>query len=758
MKQLNAAGKWWIHSLAVILLLLFSHSLFAQKSTVKTVTGRVIASRSDSAVAEASILVKGTSNAVVANSAGEFSISAHPGDVLVVSFVGYKSREIKVGENDRGLNIVLTEDQSSLQDVVVVGYGRMKKSDLSSAVHTISNADIEKTVNTTLDQALQGKSPNVYVSQSSGAPGAGASVIIRGVSTVTGNYQPLYVIDGVQIRPSTSRGGAYQTSSGGPGNQLAGLNPEDIESISVLSGPAATSIYGSAGANGVLVITTKQGKAGATKVNVTSQQTIQERPRELPVMNLKEYAVYLGKLQTYGLVGFLAPEMRDPSLLGEGTNWQNELFRNTLMQKYSLSLSGGSEKSTFYVSGDYLSQDGVAVGSGFQRGSIRLNLINTVNKWLKFNTNLNSFATKEKVNTYQSNIISLALQQNPTIPAKNPNGTYGGPATLQEAQYATTNPLAVAELNNNYNTSFGIIGGLNMDITPAKGLVWHNEVNGNYSFGNNYSFNPSYTLGRYYTNPNTTGSRGSSNNYWLSFQTRLQYDYSVNKHNFAAMVGHENQYYAYQNLSASGTRYSTNSVEELSVADPLSPPGTSGRGDGSQESYFSRINYSYDNKYIAQFVFRRDGSSNFGPANKFGNFPAASVAWKISDEKFMKGLPFINELKLRAEYGVSGNAGQGGAIYSNLYATATVWGGGFLPSNFPNPNLKWEQDQATNIGIDLHMFNNRIEVIADAYLKKITNLILPATGPGYLGGYLSGGYGGQLSCPLLTTVAWKTGG
>src|SRR4051812_45478692 len=349
MKQARAAGKGWVVNLLTLaFILLFSVSLSAQNTATKTVTGVVTSLRTDSTITDATVLVKGTSNAVTTGQGGEFKIQAHTGDVLVVSFIGYKTKEMKVGENDKNLTIALSEDQSAaLQDVVVVGYGRMKKSDLSSAVVTISNADIEKTVNTTLDQALQGKSPNVYVSQSSGAPGAGASVIIRGISTVTGNYQPLYVVDGVQIRPSLPRGGAYQTGSGGAGNELAGLNPEDIASISVLEGPAATSIYGAAGANGVLVITTKQGKAGATKVNVTGLQTLQERPKDLPVMDLQQWATYRLKMQQYGQVGFNPPEIGDPSILGAGTDWQHELFRNTLMQKYSLSLSGGNERSTF---------------------------------------------------------------------------------------------------------------------------------------------------------------------------------------------------------------------------------------------------------------------------------------------------------------------------------------------------------------------------------------------------------------------------
>ena len=715
----------------------------SQPEMQKPITGKVRDEKGNP-LAGVSVSVIGQKVAVSTDVDGNFSIPAGEKAVLSFSYVGY--RTATAGVNSRStINITLMLEVSSLNDVVVVGYGRMKKSDLSSAVVTISNADLQKTVNTTLDQALQGKSPNVYVSQSSGAPGSGASVIIRGISTVTGNYQPLYVVDGVQIRPSLPSGGAYN-SSASAANELAGINPDDIDNISVLEGPAATSIYGSAGANGVLMITTKQGKAGATRVTASELETIQERPKPLPVMNLQQYAVYIHKLQQLGLVGVEPAELTDPTILGPGTNWQNELFRRTNLQKHSLAISGGNDRSTFYFSGDYLNQDGVALGSGFQRGSVRINLSNQATKWLKFGTNLSAFATKEKVNTFQGNIINLALGQNPTIPVKNPDGSFGGPS-LAQAQYSTTNPVAVALLNNNYNTSFGIIGGLNFDITPVKHLLWHTEVNGNYTFTNNFSFNPSYTLGAY-VNPNTTGGRSSGNNYWVSLNTRLQYDYKINEHSISAMVGHEAQYYAYQSLSGNGQNYSTNSIQELSVAAPLTQTTSSSRGDGANESYFARLNYTYNNKYISEFVVRRDGSSNFGPNNRFGTFPAVSVAWKISDESFMKGLNFLNDMKIRAEYGISGNAGPGGAIYSNLYPTATVWGSGFLPSNFPNPNLKWEQDKSFNVGLDLHMFKNRVEVIADAYRKNISNLILSASGPEYLGGYLSGGYGGQLSWPV----------
>lgn len=757
MKQTKPLGLMKPLLWAFISAFLFLTQSTAQKTASRPITGKIIASASQAPIAGVSINIKGTRNTVVAGSNGEFTINAQTGDVLVATYVGYAKKEIKVGAAVNSINISLVEDLDKLQDVVVVGYGKMKKSDLSSAVVSISSADLDRTVNVTLDDALQGKAPNVYVSTSSGAPGAGAAVIIRGVSTVSGNYQPLYVIDGVQIRPSMATGGIYNSSSS-VANELQGINPSDIENISVLEGPAATSIYGAAGANGVLMITTKQGKNGATRVNVSESQTLQQRPDNLPVMNLKEYAVYIGKLQKYGLVGVEPPELQDPTLLGTGTDWQRALFQQSLLQKHTLSLSGGTEKSQFYFSADYLSQNGVAVGSGFNRGSVRLNLSNQATKWLKFSTNLSGFTTKELANTYQNNIINVAIGQNPTIPVKNPDGSFGGPANIQQAQYATTNPIAIANLNNNYNTSFGAIGGLNLDVTPIKGLLWHTEVNGNYTFNNNFQFNPQYKLGAYYQSSPTSGSRGASNNYWVSFNTRLQYDYVIGKNNITAMVGHEATTYAYQSLSASGLRYSTNSIQELSVADPLSAPGSSSRGDGATESYFGRLNYMFNNKYIAQVSIRRDGNSNFGPNYRFGNFPAASVAWKISEEKFMQNVRFINDMKLRAEYGISGNAGSGGAIYSNLYADATVWGGGFLPSNFGNPNLRWEQDKSTNLGLDMHMFNNRVEVIADVYIKNISNLILPVSRGMYLGGYLSGGYGGQIQWPIQNYGAMQNKG
>jgi TonB-linked SusC/RagA family outer membrane protein len=725
-------------------LLLFAVPLSAQAPVAHRVTGKVTVQSNGSAIGGATVSVKGTRNAVQADDNGDFSIMAAPGEHLLISYVGFTTKDIRLGASTI-VNIQLSQDIGNMSDVVVVGYGRMKKSDMSAAVGTISNQDLQKTINVTLDDALQGKAANVYVSQTSGQPGAGASVIIRGISTVTGNYQPLYVIDGVQIRPQLPTGGAYNVTPN-LSNELQGINPDDIDNISVLQGPAATSIYGAAGANGVIMITTKQGKAGLTRVNFTELQNLQTRPTDLPVMNLQQYAIYVQKLENLGLVPAEPNELSDPSILGPGTDWQQALFQDVWMQKHSLGVSGGTDKTTFYLGGDYLNQNGIAIGSGFKRGSVRLNLTNQANKWLRLGINLSGFGTRENANIYQGNLINVAIGQNPTIPVKNADGTFGGPAPAQ-AVYSNTNPVAVASLNNNYNTNYGGIGGIYVDIMPVKGLTWHTEGNGNISFNQTFNFQPSYTIGSY-VNGTSTGSRGANNNWWGSFNTRLQYDYSKDRHVASLMVGHEASEYNYQNLYANMQGWSTNSIQELSAANAIISNPTSGRGWGSQESYIARANYTFDKRYIAQFVFRRDGSSNFGSQNKWGNFPAASLAWIMSNEKFMQGISWLSDLKLRAEYGVSGNAGQGGAIYSNLYATSTVWGTGYAPANFPNTALKWEEDKSYNIGLDAHLFNNRVEIIADAYKKNISNLILPAIGQIFLGGVPSGGYGGMLTWPI----------
>ena len=715
--------------------LLLTFSLAAQTPALHQITGKIIAQTNGAPVSGATITVKGTKNAVVSDERGEFAIMASPDERLVISFVGYTSKEVKAG-NAKSLNISLAEDYSHLDDVVVVGYGKMKKTDLSSSQVTVTAEELHRTVNTTLEQALQGRAANVYVASSNAQPGAAPSVIIRGISSLSQGSQPLYVIDGVQIKPADPQGGAAGSYNAPQSytSPLSGINPDDIETINILQGPSATSIFGAAGGNGVVMITTKHGKSGESRISYNALLTQQQLPKKAPVMNLPQYATFRNELQKAGGANSEA-DFADPSILGPGSDWQGALFRKTLLQKHQLSLSGGTDKTTFYLSGEYFDQQGVAQGSGFTRGSIRLNLDNNTRKWLKIGTNIAVNMTKEKVVTSNNSLIATAIDISPAISIKNPDGTWGGPPVGTAYANNFINPIAFANIKTNWNKGFGGLGGVYVDVTPIRGLVWHTEVNGTYNYVTNYQFNPTYAFGITLNNV-ATGSKQVSSNYWWNLHTRLQYDTKIGKHSISVMAGHEASVGGYETLSGYKDGFVNNTIQTLNAgASDVNQTNSSTLGSSSKESYFGRAVYIYDNKYILQGNLRYDGSSAFGINDRWGTFPAVSAAWKLSEEQFMKGIPNLDELKLRAEYGWSGNSGSNGlAQYAVLTAYPSAFGPGFLPQNFPNPALQWEVDKTTNVGFDLHMFNSRLEIIGDAYVKNITKLLSYSSYPGFLGG------------------------
>lgn len=738
--------------------LFLSVQSFSQTGSRK-ITGKITDKKSGDAIVGASITVKGTQNVTVSGSTGEFSIITQTGETLVVSYVGFVGQSVKIESSTNNLKIQLGEDYGKLGDVVVIGYGKMRKTDLSSSQVTVTANDISKTINATLDQALEGRAANVQVSSSNAQPGSAPSVIIRGLNSLNQSNQPLYVIDGVQIRPSDPQGGAAGTYNApmSYANPLAGINPDDIETMNVLQGPSATAIFGAAGGNGVIMITTKKGKSGETKITVNTTWTIQDLPKFAPVMNLPQYAIFRNELQKAGGATSQA-EFGDPSVLGNGTNWQAELFRRTLLQKHSLSLSGGNDKTTFYFSGEYFNQEGVVQGSGFNRGSIRINLDNNTRKWLRIGTNLSVNLTKEKIVSSNNSLITTAIDISPAIAVKEADGSWGGPAAGTAYANNFVNPIALAQINTNYNKGLGAIGGVYADITLYKGLVLHNEFNGTYNYTNNYQFNPTYTFG-VTVNNTATGSQQTSNNWWWGQNSRLQYDTKIGDHTISAMIGHESSAWGWESLYAYKTGFVNNTVQTLNagLAD-LTQSNTSSKGDASKESYFGRVNYIYNNKYILQGTFRRDGASVFGSANRWGNFPSISGAWKISEEKFMKDIPHLNDLKLRFEYGLSGNSGSTAlAQYAVLtsYPASSSFGTSYLPSGYYNPNIQWEVDKTTNFGFDLHMFNSRLEVIFDAYQKNLSKLLISTTYPGYFGGGTSQG---GLTWPVQNIAEMKNHG
>ncbi len=702
--------------------LLLCNSVHAQKE-LRKISGKITVT-GGKALEGATVLNKRTSAATSTDVQGAFTISAQTGDVLVVTYVGYERKEIKVGTGATVL-ATISPDQSKLEDVVVIGYGKSKRVNLTSAQTSISSKDIEKTVNTTIEQAIQGRSAGVYVTQNSGQPGGGISVNIRGVSSINGSTEPLYVIDGVQVA-----GQQISFGSNSSANPLSGLNPADVDDIQILQGPSATAIYGSRATNGVVLITTKRGKNGETKIAYAMQYSLQTPPKHLDVMNLQQYASMVK--QFHVIAGGQTPnEFLDSSLLGKGTDWQHELFKTTPMQKHQLSLSGGNDRTTYYFSGEYLNQKGIAVGSGFKRYGVRLNLDNKLRDWATLGVNLAFNQTNESLTTSQENIISDALQLTPQVPVKNLDGSWGGGDNVNGAnQFAPVNPIAIANLKTNNLTRRELLGGLNLGIKITKDLNFRTSFNTNVGYSNSMYYQPTYAIG-WAINTTASLDNGTSNNTYWNWSQTLEYNKQFKKHGILVMATHEAQESKWKNVSARRTGFLTNDIFDLNAGDPNTASNGGGSGAWGMESYLGRVSYNYDNRYLVVGTIRRDGSANFGPENKWGTFPSVSAAWRISQEKFFN-VPAISELKLRLETGTTGNQG-GGGIYSPLGTGATPTGTGFLPSRYSNPGLKWEETKTDNIGINVGLFKNRIQLEFDYYVKNTNNLLMDNPLPWYMG-------------------------
>ncbi|RDV16275.1 TonB-dependent receptor [Pontibacter diazotrophicus] len=717
----DSLKAWRLAPFMLAFLLLQSVFSFAQ--TTQPVSGRVVSSEDNSPLPGVSIGVRGTSAGAITDAEGQFQLQAADDAVLMVSYIGFAAQEVPV-DGRSNITITMSPDERLLQEVVVTGYGEIRKNDMTGAQTTIGAEAIERTVNTTIEQAIQGRAAGVYVTQNTGAPGGGISVNIRGVNSINGSNEPLYVIDGVQIQGAASAAGT---------NPLSSLNPADIESMEILQGPSATAVYGSRGTNGVVLITTKRGKAGEIRVNYAYLYSLQTAPEQLQVMNLRQYAQMDNEYREIA-GGEVREDFLDPALLGEGTNWQEELFRTAPMQKHQLSVSGGSEKTTYYLSGEYLDQEGIAIGSGFDRASIRLNLDNKAKEWLTINGNFNFAQTNEQLSTTQGNIISRAIQLPPHIPVRNIDGTYGGgtvTAGNTSEQFTPPNPIGLANITTNELTRRQFLGGLTFAVNIIEGLDFRTSVNGNFDFSNSNYFLPTYRFG-YQQNPEAVLRNNNGLNTNWNWNQMLQYNKQFGKHSVNVMATHESQESTWRNLSGERRGFQTNDVIDLNAGDILTSVAGGGHGEWAMESYLGRVNYNFDDRYIIQAAFRADGSINFGPENRWGYFPSVSAAWRVSEEDFFN-VGFVSDLRLRYEIGLTGNQGGSGAIFGTLSSGPTPWGTGFIPNRYPNPNFQWEETKTNNFGINLGLFENRVQLEADYYIKDTDNLILVATLPWYMG-------------------------
>lgn len=736
-----------------VLLFICTFSLLVSFAQERKISGTVKDDKGTPVVG-ATVSIAGTTVMTTTNTEGNFNLNLpQNANAIVITHVGMEKQTITIGSGSV-FNVSLTPTATALTDVVVVGYGTSRKANLTTAQTTVTAKDIDKTVNTTLEQALQGRAAGVYVTQNSGQPGGGMSVTIRGVSSLN-RTQPLYVIDGIQIQGSDDV--SYGTSSSS--NPLSGLNPADIDDIQILQGPSATAIYGSRGTNGVVLITTKRGKSGEVKINYTYQYSLQTPPENLPMMNLSQYAQYVGEYHT--LAGGTTPEeFLDPSILGKGTDWQKELFNNAAMNKHQVSLSGGNNNTTYYMSGEYLNQEGVAEGSGFKRYSFRLNMDNKPRNWATIGANLSFNQTNENLTATnygdaQSPLIANALRLTPQVPVTNLDGSWGGSDPVNGAnQFAPINPIALANLITNKNMKRQFLGGLNIGINITKELVFRTSFNGNVGNGVATYYTPTYNIDQWHYNTTSSLQSATYSSWYWNWNQLLEYSKQIDKHYFTVMASHEAQESEWKALSAGRTGFLTNDIFDVNAGDPLSATNGGGTYPWSMESYLGRLNYNYDNRYLLTATFRRDGSPYFGPDKRWGNFPSVSAAWRVSQEKFFN-VPFISELKLRFETGLTGNQGTGSGIYADMQTSATPWGAGLLPNSITNPQLQWEETNTNNIGFNLGLLHNRINVEADYYVKKTDNLIMPASLPWYMG---TGGSPGSLQPPLVNTGSLKTTG
>lgn len=684
-----------------------------------------------------SVIIKNTSMGTTTDIDGKFSLETPRNVVLQFSYIGFQTQEVEVG-NRTSLEITMLEDARQLDEVVVVGYGTQKRSDLTGAISSVSEEQLKTMVTTSFDQALQGRVAGVQVTANSGQPGGGVSVRIRGASSINGSNEPLYVIDGIPVSGSAAgTASGFDWAGGGNGqsavNVLSTINPADIVAIEVLKDASATAIYGSRAANGVIIVTTRRGRKGETRFNYDFSVGSQRPSRFLNVMDLPEFAAYTNdRLDEQGLDPI--ETLLDPSLLGRGTDWQREIFKPAGVVSHQLTVTGGSDNTTYAISGGYFNQDGIVIGSGFERFSLRLNVDNQTKKWLRIGNSMMLTRTEERItlNDDEGGVISTALTQSPLIPVRNLDGTFAGP-TL-ENNSGVTNPVAMAldrDLRLRRNRLFT---NLYAEINLLKGLRFRSEVGADLQFNNNYGFNPTFQYGTI-INQRAASLRRNDQNLFLILKNYLTYDQKLgDRQQITFMAGHEVQQTQWEYLSATRQDFVANNIQELAAGDPTTATNNGGRGSAALESFFGRINYDFDSRYLLTFTMRADGSSKFGPANKWGYFPSAAAAWKLSSEKFF-ALPAVDLLKLRAGWGLVGNEAIPGYAYgAAMTARGTPFGTGFVPSNIPNPAVQWEASEQYNFGLDLAMLSGRVSLTFDAYQKNVDNLLIRLPMPSYMGG------------------------
>ena len=699
---------------------------FAQTIKGKVTSGGVI-------LPGVSVVVVGTNNQTLTNIEGDFILNNVDTEaILFFSYVGYESVSMPADAKSI-MQVNMVFEPGEIDEVVIIGYGTSKRKDINGAVSSIKASELQDKPFTSIDQALVGKAAGVNVTQNSGTPGGGISVQIRGITSLNGN-EPLYVIDGTPVFADKNNDSFSFSALGGGNGQtknsaLSSLNISDIESIDILKDASATAIYGANGANGVVLITTKKGKQGKSTLSYETYMGVQQVTNFVDVLDLRQYAKYQTKILT--LNGEPIPfQYQKPDLLGKGTDWQDELFRTASMYNHQLSFSGEKEGTRYYTSLNYFNQEGVVINSGFNRMSMRLNVDSNVKSWLKIGNNVSLSKSAQKVvrNDDRGGLVMNALRQSPELPVRYADGSFAGPVSgLGSSANEATNPIALAEYNNAKNERYKINGNLFADVTITNGLVFRSELGYDLNFAKSSSFAPAYTLGNVTELLNKSFKQQEQSFYW-SVKNYLTYNKTINdNHNFTFLLGQEAQESTYEYLSGYRTGdFLSPNFPNLNLGDIDTALNGNGSGRWSMASYISRLNYGFSDKYSFSASIRADASSNFGPNNKWGYFPALSGGWTVSNEKFFESLSnTVNYFKIRAGYGAVGNQNIPANRYQTILTLTASPFGGSSPTidNLGNPDIKWESLKSFNAGFDLEVVNGRVKLGFDYYIKNSSDFL-----------------------------------
>lgn len=691
-----------------------------RKRLVLNLSGRVIDSSGEPLIG-VNILVKGTNNGATTDLDGRFSINdVDDQAILLISYIGYQSQEIAIN-GQTSLTIIMQEDIQTLDEVVVIGYGSVKKSDLTGSVASVNSQELNAFPTTNVLQALTGRAAGVQVTQNNGEPGGSISVRIRGTNSIRGSNEPLYVIDG------------FPTSGSNP----TIINNLDIESIEVLKDASATAIFGSRGANGVVLITTKGGASGRTNVHLESNFGIQSLRRKMDMMNAREYAEF------YNIVAMNdgwgeAFSQQEVESFGDGFDWQDFVFRSAPIQNHNITVNGGNDKTQFSFSGSIFNEEGIIQNSGYDRYSLRSNLQHRINDKMKINSSIILSKIKRQNQSSSgggrgTSLISGALYPFPTVTPQNEDGSWRNLKTIYHWSPEIVNPALMIYETNSEVRSNKVLANASFEYEIVDDLVL--RIMGGIENSDDRS--------DFYRTNNYIGSSSSASVSTSQFtsllnENTLSYSKSFGQHRLSGIVGFTYQDFLSTSLGASGTDFLSDNTESYNLGSAAVPGiPSSGYSLSVILSGLGRINYNYGDRYLATINFRADGSSKYSEGSKWGYFPSGALAWRISNEDFFDNSMVVSDLKVRAGWGVTGSQAIGAySTLNNLSAGKTVFGGQyyntFSPSTTLPGDLKWETTEQTNIGVDIGLFDYRLQFTADYYYKKTSDLLssvpLPPSG------------------------------